>query len=466
MNALASVLEQLQRYDEAVLLHLEIIEGQRAVEGAEHPHTLGHQTDLASLYMSIGRLDDAEELLRSTLPVKKRALGVEHRFTRICWTKLIEVCARQGRGAEAVSLAREHADACRDALGREHGATLQAKVDLAERVAVLGRPGFSSPELLEAERLFREVLEVRRSVGAAEAETLRLECRLARTLGAMGRLDEAEWLLTASLERHRAALGEDHWRTRLCMATLLDAYLARHRDLEAEPVLEEYLAREERLEGVASQEAVWARRELGNLLMRQGRPLEARPLIEQNLAIQRHAADEAEADATLLNNLAWALLTIEPEELRDPPAALAYARRANDRTDHANPVCALAARAGCAGPPRLRGTARPLRGGPERHGAKRTTQLSSPDAPTCCSYVHGPHASMTATISSALTTPLPSRSPPWAEPSVPQSRMTFTRSSASTSASPLVSSAQPTTRKAVCQSTISVVADSVSISMR
>ncbi len=53
---------------------------------------------------------------------------------------------------------------------------------------------------------------------------------------------------------------------------------------------------------------------------------------------QRRAADESDADASALNEYAWALLTIEPADLRDPAAALPIAQKAVEKSRGEDPA--------------------------------------------------------------------------------------------------------------------------------
>ncbi len=56
-----------------------------------------------------------------------------------------------------------------------------------------------------------------------------------------------------------------------------------------------------------------------------------------NLKLVLEAAQCLDADAATLNRTARELLTIEPQSLRDPQAALGFAIRANELTNHRSP---------------------------------------------------------------------------------------------------------------------------------
>ena len=77
---------------------------------------------------------------------------------------------------------------------------------------------------------------------------------------------------------------------------------------------------------------------LAKLYAKQGRSDEARPLVRELLDLRRKRAERAGASADEKNEYAWELLTCEPADLRDPEAALPLALKANDATDHRNPM--------------------------------------------------------------------------------------------------------------------------------
>ncbi len=71
---------------------------------------------------------------------------------------------------------------------------------------------------------------------------------------------------------------------------------------------------------------------LARLSAQAGQPAEARRLALRALSIRKALAGQPATTANDLNNYAWALLSVEPSELRDPAAALPHARRAVEMT--------------------------------------------------------------------------------------------------------------------------------------
>lgn len=74
------------------------------------------------------------------------------------------------------------------------------------------------------------------------------------------------------------------------------------------------------------------------VLMALDRRTEARQNAARALALARAAADRAGAGGDALNEYAWALVSTEPAELRNPAQALLYARRALERAGAPNPI--------------------------------------------------------------------------------------------------------------------------------
>ncbi len=71
---------------------------------------------------------------------------------------------------------------------------------------------------------------------------------------------------------------------------------------------------------------------LASLAVKMGNNVEARSYSIRALAMKKAEADKPTATASDLNDYAWSLLTWEPADLRNPTAALAYARRAVELT--------------------------------------------------------------------------------------------------------------------------------------
>ncbi len=76
----------------------------------------------------------------------------------------------------------------------------------------------------------------------------------------------------------------------------------------------------------------------GELLVKSGDTATARQVTSRALALQRESALAAGAPPDVLNDYAWALVTCQPEDLRQPAVALSFATRAVAAASDPNPV--------------------------------------------------------------------------------------------------------------------------------
>jgi tetratricopeptide (TPR) repeat protein len=74
------------------------------------------------------------------------------------------------------------------------------------------------------------------------------------------------------------------------------------------------------------------------ILMATGRRDEARRDAERAVALLRRGTEQPGAGGEAFNEYAWALVSTEVEEVRNPPLALRYARQAVERAGSPNPV--------------------------------------------------------------------------------------------------------------------------------
>jgi tetratricopeptide (TPR) repeat protein len=94
----------------------------------------------------------------------------------------------------------------------------------------------------EAEKLHREVLEVRRRLlGADHLGTLASVMNLANAINKQGRHEEAEKLYREVLEVRQRVVGREHPSTLACMVNLANAMNAQRRCAEAEELYREVL---------------------------------------------------------------------------------------------------------------------------------------------------------------------------------------------------------------------------------
>jgi tetratricopeptide (TPR) repeat protein len=181
----------------------------------------------------------------------------------------------------------------------------------------------------EAEPLLRWVLEVQREhLGEENPGTLATMNSLATLYDRTGRHAEAEPLYRELLEIQRRVLSADHYLTAGTMTNLGNLYIRTNRYADAARMLEMSLSTKRR---VLPERHPWTRFAMNGLATAYEhleRREDAMPLARELLELDLAAADDPDASAYTLNQVAWTLLTHGYEELRDPVAALGYAERA------------------------------------------------------------------------------------------------------------------------------------------
>ncbi|MBF0165907.1 MAG: tetratricopeptide repeat protein, partial [Magnetococcales bacterium] len=78
LGALASVHEEAAEYDKAEPLIQQVLKGEEALLGVEHPNLLATQNRLAGVYRRQGRLAEAEKLYAKVLDGYRKIVGTEH----------------------------------------------------------------------------------------------------------------------------------------------------------------------------------------------------------------------------------------------------------------------------------------------------------------------------------------------------------------------------------------------------
>jgi len=248
--------------------------------GPEHPETLRALYAMGNLVRTQGAFSEAEEILRPVWETQVRVLGSDHPATLKSANALGTTLWRPGRYAEAERIHRETLSAQRRVLGSENIATLGSMSNLGN--ALQGQE-----KCEEAEKVLRECLEIgRRVLDEGHPFIARATNNLALVLETQGRHAEAEELFRASLKMNRHVLSSEHPKTRIPAHNLL------------------------------------------RVLRAQGKWEELRFHASEQISYERKAAERADASIGELHVYAWTLLTCEPADLRDPDAAIPFAKRA------------------------------------------------------------------------------------------------------------------------------------------
>ena len=244
METMGSVYTSLGLYDQAVSLLRSALEKRRALYGEEHlevarsMHRLGDVLKLQSEY------EPALEMYQGALAMRRAQLGNENVDTARTIYELADLLGRMGDFPAADPLFREalalqqklngerslevaksleglglnHYDQgdyddavllLRDAVAMQRELHDGPHPDLAE---ALNNLGFVTTDNQEAERLFRESLEMKRVLfsGQAHPEIATGLNNVAYVLNDQRKYGEAEVLYREALEMQRKLLGEDH----------------------------------------------------------------------------------------------------------------------------------------------------------------------------------------------------------------------------------------------------------------
>jgi tetratricopeptide (TPR) repeat protein len=320
-SAYAKMLRRRGKYEEAETMLRQVSHIQRRVLGPEHPDTLRTGYILVTVLEALGKAREAEAMIRLTLDAQRRVLGPEHLHTLHSAHWLSYLLRMRGLYAEAERMQRDTLQVGRRSLG-EHIDTLWFRGTLARAL-------FAQGKLAEAESICREGLEIgRRRFVEEHAATLYMLDNLAVVLFKRGKLDEAERLSKRRLELRLAVNGERHEATLEAMTTMALIRRDQGRLTEAEELFRRVLELRREVLGEEHPQTLGSLSGLAQVLVKQGKPDQARPYFAELIRHRRRAAELPDANANDLDEYAKFLLTCEPEDLRDPQAALPLAKRA------------------------------------------------------------------------------------------------------------------------------------------
>jgi tetratricopeptide (TPR) repeat protein len=279
-EVLAVLLGTRGEWEKVEALHRETLAISQRKFGAEHPDTLMCMGNLASTLAAQGNVTDAEPLYRNVLELRRKVLGDKHYHT--LWTMCSLAGSLQSRAdglAEAEKLAADAERIGGQVLGDSHFVTLWAKYELA---TVWQRQG----KLVEAERLFRELLATRLQEQPDRLPSLlSVLAALSSLLQDKGEPDKAEALLRDALQVSRTLPTADADRSPVLLM-LGELLMDRGDPAGAEAFYREALEirRAERRPDDLGITTALAR--LGNNLLEQKKYTQAEPLLRECLKIR------------------------------------------------------------------------------------------------------------------------------------------------------------------------------------
>lgn len=298
--------------------------------GPDHPDTVRAMFRVAWLLSRQGRWAESAVLYRQVLELRRRILGPEHRETLQSMNAMATVLQNEGKLTEAETVFQQTLDAQRRVLGPEKGNTVSTWNNLGE--CLLAAEKYS-----EAEAAFRGTLDIkRRRVGDEHPSTLIAMNNLGVALRDLGHDAEAEVVLNQTLEIRQRVLPNDHPVTLTTLHEMANLRLRRGDYAQAETLCRRTWDARQRTRGDDHPETLESMESLLKALHAQDKRDEAEHLTIELLARRRRAAQGSNAAGPALNAYAKLLLSCQPEELRDPVAALAASRRAVELTDGQN----------------------------------------------------------------------------------------------------------------------------------
>ncbi|UCC30607.1 MAG: serine/threonine protein kinase [Phycisphaerales bacterium] len=290
--------------------------------GEEAPESLRTRSELADLLRRRGWFLQAESLARQTLDIQRRVVGEDDASTAFTLNALGLVLRRQGKYQEAEGVFRQALNGRRRALGKEHTDTLESMYNLGRALSNLGRND-------EAETLHRQALQVRRrTLGVEHPHTLASMTELAVVLSRQGKVEEAERTIRETLETRRRVLGDEHPDTLESMYRLAGLLFDQGRLDEAEELFKHTLETRRRVLGAAHLTVASNTDELLRVLRARAKVEEARPYVARAFAEMHESRyEDLHTNPYEISAFAYAWLTYEPVEFRNPVEALSMAKK-------------------------------------------------------------------------------------------------------------------------------------------
>ncbi len=222
LNNMGTLLGDQERFDEAIPHFREALDIRRRTLGDRHPDTLRSVSNMGWLLQQQGRLEDALPYYQEALDGRRQVLGNDHPNTMVSVNNMGFILGEMGRNEEAEPFSFEVVQNARRMYGNDHHRTLIFINNRSSLLQSLGRHE-------RAEELAAEVVERgHRTLPQGHWHLGVFEARLALTLVAQERYEEARSPLLKSYEIYQAALGVDHSRTMDIANELADLYAALH----------------------------------------------------------------------------------------------------------------------------------------------------------------------------------------------------------------------------------------------
>lgn len=364
-DTLARALEEMGNHAEARRVLEESIAIKKRVKGPTHSDTLWSQAGLGTLLADMGKFDESVRLLESTLEAQRTSIGPDHYDTIRTLSGLARAWAIRGEFANADPIFADILKLMLAKYGPHHVDVLTTRAQIAGSFYYQGR-------YEDAANAYAELIPDSETVyGRNHPDAVNVRADYAASLMHIERLPEAIALLQECLTATLARYSEDHPDVNR-MRMNLGAAFAEGKDFQrALEIMQTVVESNERSLGPDHPDTSSARLNLGAITHSLGRTEEGYALMERAVDAMlvnpgprsgstqqaaKHLVDAYTADnkpdlaqrtrtrvrlarleslekrptvkPTDLAALAKTLATCTPESFRDPPRALAVARRA------------------------------------------------------------------------------------------------------------------------------------------
>jgi len=204
MWALAQVLRNQGRYDQAMMLMPEAVQRQCRAFGERHLESLKMRTELAMLYDDSGRYVEAREIVEDVLRVQRETYGDKSELTTIALTILSRISRKQGRMADAVELQAMALETNRILHGDRHRRTMDSMFNLGTLYRLQHRYAEAESLIQAAQSGYGDLF------GESHADSVKIRMELGLVYLDQRRFDMAEEAFTKAFETTKEVLGAIH----------------------------------------------------------------------------------------------------------------------------------------------------------------------------------------------------------------------------------------------------------------
>ncbi|RDW58657.1 hypothetical protein BP6252_13133 [Coleophoma cylindrospora] len=261
---------------------------------------------LYSSYRSTATLELKQEIFRHLEECRKNdqeyCEGVYIRSQHRCTERIGKFYFHQGKYTDAEKMYREALELRETVLGKEHIETLASMANLA---GVLSSQGKYS----DAEKIYREALQLKKTVlGKDHPETLTSMNNLANILSKQGKYLDAEKLHREALQLREITIDKDHPSILTSMNNLAEVLSSQGKYLDAEKIYREALQSWEIVLGKDHPSTLTGMSNLANVLSNQGKYLDAEKIHRESLQSREIVlGKDHPSTLTSMNNLAEVL---------------------------------------------------------------------------------------------------------------------------------------------------------------